>query len=195
MSVAIITGGGAGMGLAVAKALVADGWQVALLDVNNEVGEAAAQTLGRSQCHFFRADVTKYDELREAFEAVFSSLRRIDFVFANAGIAGRADFYDRVEAETSAWPPQQPSLLVEEICLRGVIFTSHLAMHYMRRNPTPGGVIVSTASGMFTSLPFFPSFFSNQKMLTLSRVHIRIRRIAALHGGQARHSGPHAVLE
>ncbi|CAK7228649.1 hypothetical protein SEUCBS140593_006985 [Sporothrix eucalyptigena] len=151
MPVAIITGGGAGMGLAVATALVKDDWRVALLDVNSAVGKAAAASLAgeknqddkESLCLFIRTDVTKYDELRAAFEAVAKRWGgNIDFVFANAGIAGKPDFYDEVEGE-----PQEPSLLVEEICLRGVVFTSHLAMHYMRRNtPTPGGVIVSTAS-------------------------------------------------
>ncbi|CAK7232826.1 hypothetical protein SBRCBS47491_008400 [Sporothrix bragantina] len=151
MPVAVITGGGAGMGLAVATVLVADGWRVALLDVNSTVGEAAAASLNSNQIKdgseaqslFIRTDVTKYDDLRTAFATVADRWGgNIDFVFANAGIAGGTDFYNDSDSE-----PQQPSLLVEEICLRGVVFTSHLAMHYMRRNkPAPGGVIVSTAS-------------------------------------------------
>ncbi|KAL1887134.1 hypothetical protein Sste5346_010423 [Sporothrix stenoceras] len=153
MPVAIITGGGAGMGLAVATALVADGWRVALLDVNSSVGETAAASLSSPSCHFIRADATNYDELRAAFaETAARWGGNIDFVFANAGIAGKVDFYDDVDdIDDKEKEPQEPSLLVEEVCLRGVVFTSHLAMHYMRRNqPTPGdgtrGVIVSTAS-------------------------------------------------
>lgn len=131
------------MGFAVASALVKDGWIVTLVDVNKDTGETAAVSLG-DHCQFIGADVTEYDQLRHVFEAVFLKFERIDFVFANAGIAGRADFYNKAEC----WPPTEPNLLVEEICLRGVIFTSHLAMHFMRRNKIAGGVIISTASGM-----------------------------------------------
>ncbi|KAB5551063.1 hypothetical protein GE09DRAFT_158749 [Coniochaeta sp. 2T2.1] len=139
--VAVITGGVSGMGLAVAEALVKKGWFVALLDVNREAGKKAVNKLGPF-ARFIKTDVTKYAEQAAAFESIFEVSKRIDFVFANAGIAGRADFYDRA----SQWPPPPPSFLTEEIGLRGAVLTSYLAMHYMRRNQSPGGVIVATAS-------------------------------------------------
>ncbi|CAM1506053.1 Fc.00g056940.m01.CDS01 [Cosmosporella sp. VM-42] len=140
--VALITGGVAGMGLAVAQALVDIGWRAILLDFNEEAGAHVAYAMG--ECAEFRkVDVTQYNQQLAAFEWVFEAYGRVDFVFANAGIAGNSDFYD----VPNTWPPTAPSLVVEEVCLRGVIHTSHLAMQYMRRNHPPGGVIVMTASG------------------------------------------------
>ena len=54
---AIITGGASGLGHAVAHMLVANGGQVALFDVNDAKGVAAADELGTA-AHFFRTDVT-----------------------------------------------------------------------------------------------------------------------------------------
>jgi len=54
---AIITGGVSGLGLAVAKHLVAHGAKVALLDINDEKGPAAVAELGTS-ASYQRTDVT-----------------------------------------------------------------------------------------------------------------------------------------
>ncbi|KAF7559281.1 hypothetical protein G7046_g4884 [Stylonectria norvegica] len=139
--VALITGGVAGMGLAVAKALVREGWVVTLADRDEKQAEIAIESLG-ARAEFIRMDVTEYLQQLEAFQKTFEKHGRLDFVFANAGIAGKADFYNMPES----WPPNPPSFAVEEVCLRGVINTSYLAMQYMRRNEPPGGVIVMTAS-------------------------------------------------
>ena len=143
--VAIVTGGAAGMGFAVASKLIQDtGWEVILVDLNEKVGLDAVASLGGS-ARFVKADVTKYEEQLAAFETAFNLHSRLDFVFANAGIAGKADFYDI----TDLWPPKAPSLIVEDVCLRGIIYSCHLGMHFMRRNKIiRGGVIVTTASGM-----------------------------------------------
>jgi NAD(P)-dependent dehydrogenase (short-subunit alcohol dehydrogenase family) len=52
---AVVTGGASGLGFAVAKHLAAHGAKVALLDVNDEKGHAAAAEIGAS---YFRGDVT-----------------------------------------------------------------------------------------------------------------------------------------
>jgi 15-hydroxyprostaglandin dehydrogenase (NAD) len=137
--VALITGGASGMGHAVAEALSRSSWRIAIVDLNADQSE---QAFGPSAL-FIRADVTSYDDQLRAFETIKKTFGRIDFVFANAGVIGKADFY----LEPEAWPPKAPSLAAEDICLKGVIYTSYLAMHFMRRNAQPGGVIVMTASG------------------------------------------------
>jgi 15-hydroxyprostaglandin dehydrogenase (NAD) len=144
--VALVTGGGAGMGLATATKLIENGWKVIIVDLNNETGLKAAEGLGKTAT-FFQADVTKWDDQVRAFEHAVELHGQINFVFANAGIAGRAGFYDAA----TTWPPEKPSLLVEEVCLKGVVYTTYLAMHYMRRNKPSGCVIVTTASGKLSS--------------------------------------------
>lgn len=146
MKVALITGGVAGMGRAVADALIQrGGWSVSLLDLNKDAGAEAERTLG-TNAHFIETDVTSYDQQVAAFERTVKRFGGgVDFVFANAGVAAGADFY----SAPKSWPPGPPSFLVEDVCLRGAALTSYLAMQYMRRNPEPGGVIVMTASGEF----------------------------------------------
>lgn len=143
MRVAVITGGAAGMGFAVAQELVKNDWRVALFDVDDEAGARAVASLGEGSSQFHRVDVTSYGQQQRAFEAIHKAHGSIDFVYANAGIAGKADFYD----EPEQWPPSAPSMLVEDINFKGTTYTSHLAMQYMRRKPQPGGVITMTASG------------------------------------------------
>src|SRR3982751_6291339 len=55
---AVVTGGASGLGFAVAKHLAAHGGKVALLDVNDEKGNASAAEIGAT---YFRADVTNED--------------------------------------------------------------------------------------------------------------------------------------
>jgi 15-hydroxyprostaglandin dehydrogenase (NAD) len=124
MRVAIITGGAAGMGFAVAQELVKNDWRVALFDVNDETGSPAVASLGEGRSQFHRVDVTNYEQQQLAFEAIHREYGSIDFVYANAGIAGKADFYD----EPEQWPPSAPSMLVEDINFKGAAYTSHLAM-------------------------------------------------------------------
>lgn len=130
------------MGFAVAERLVTDGWSVAIFDVSEETGTQAISALGEG-ASFHQVDVKDYNAQQRAFEEVFGSHGQIDFVYGNAGIAGRADFYDK----PAKWPPSAPSMIVEDINFKGAAYTSHLAMQYMRHNERPGGLIVMTASG------------------------------------------------
>jgi NAD(P)-dependent dehydrogenase (short-subunit alcohol dehydrogenase family) len=55
---AVITGGVSGLGLAVAQHFVKHGGKVALFDVNDDKGAAAAAELGEANARYFRTDVT-----------------------------------------------------------------------------------------------------------------------------------------
>lgn len=146
MQVAIITGGGAGMGFAVAQRLAQEGWFTVIVDVNEYQGQKTVEKLGNNAV-FKKANVTIYSEQSSVFEETFIEYGRVDFVFANAGIAGKADFYDIV----NYWPPEAPSMTVQDVNLTGVVYSAYLAMHYMRRNTKPGGVLVMTASGQYST--------------------------------------------
>lgn len=146
MQVAIITGGGAGMGFAVAQRLAQEGWFTVIVDVNGDQGQRTVEKLGNNAV-FKKANVTIYSEQSSVFEETFIEYGRVDFVFANAGIAGKADFYDIV----NYWPPEAPSMTVQDVNLTGVVYSAYLAMHYMRRNTKPGGVLVMTASGQYST--------------------------------------------
>lgn len=134
------------MGLEVAKLLESTGsWSLHLFDFNEAAAKAALEQL--SVAHFHKVDVTDYKALGLAYENVFKTDGKIDFVFANAGIVERASFYEMEETEGTA-PPKEPNFASLTINLNGVINTTHLALHYMRKSPHKGNgaSIVMTAS-------------------------------------------------
>ncbi|HET8899878.1 MAG TPA: SDR family NAD(P)-dependent oxidoreductase [Rhodanobacteraceae bacterium] len=84
---AIITGGASGLGHAVAQHLVAHGAQVALFDVNEEKGQAAAKELGAA-ARFFRTDVTSEDGVATNVAAAHHAMGGLNLVMNCAGILG-----------------------------------------------------------------------------------------------------------
>ena len=147
------------MGLAVANALsLREDWEIHILDINSERGAHTARELPRTMFH--HANVTKYSDLAAAFQDTFQQHSKLDFVFANAGVIERTNFYSTPQAGTSrdVCPPPEPDLLSIDADLKGVIFTAYLAQHYFHHSSHSGrdSSLVMTAScgGLY------PSFYS-----------------------------------
>ena len=84
---AAITGGASGLGLAVARHLSAGGARVALLDVQEGPGRAAAAALG-SGAAFLRCDVTSEADVNAAMDAAQGHLGGLNLLVNCAGIVG-----------------------------------------------------------------------------------------------------------
>jgi len=82
---AVVTGGASGLGFAVAKHLAAHGAKVALLDVNDEKGEAAAKEIGGA---YFRTDVTNEEGVVAALKSAHEKLGGLNVLVNCAGILG-----------------------------------------------------------------------------------------------------------
>lgn len=131
------------MGLAVGTALVKRGnWTVHLLDLNGAAGLNAVKSLG-PDAHFHKVNATVYSELAQVFDDVFKVEGRLDFVFGNAGIVERLNFYEKHEG---SGPPPELDMRVVEINLKAVYTTSYLALHYFRRSPQSDKALILTAS-------------------------------------------------
>src|SRR3979490_2263972 len=86
--VALVTGAARGIGLAVAKRFLAEGWRVALLDIEGELlwqsGEAPADASNTLGLH---CDVSDARAVTEAIAKVGTRFGRLDALVNNAGIA------------------------------------------------------------------------------------------------------------
>jgi rhamnulose-1-phosphate aldolase/alcohol dehydrogenase len=84
--VAVITGGGSGIGAATAKAMAKEGAEVAILDRDLEAAKAVAKKIG-GKALAVECDVTNPQNVRKAFDAVVSAFGGVDIVVSNAGAA------------------------------------------------------------------------------------------------------------
>jgi NAD(P)-dependent dehydrogenase (short-subunit alcohol dehydrogenase family) len=83
--VAVVTGAGAGVGAASARALHAAGYRVVLLDVQIEAASQVAAALGEGAAARV-CDVSDEDSVVAAFAAVREEYGRLDVLHSNAGI-------------------------------------------------------------------------------------------------------------
>ncbi len=85
--VAFLTGGGAGIARATAKAFVREGAKVAIIDINREMGEAAEREIrdAGGNALFVATDVTKDDSMKAAYDAMIKKFGRLDVIFNCAG--------------------------------------------------------------------------------------------------------------
>ncbi|MFX0557895.1 SDR family NAD(P)-dependent oxidoreductase [Maribacter sp. CXY002] len=89
--VAIITGGGGGIGFATAKLFLQEGAKVVIVDLNREVLENASQKLDHENLSYSIADVSKAKDTREFVKHTLDVYGKIDIFFANAGIEGSSE--------------------------------------------------------------------------------------------------------
>lgn len=97
--IAVVTGGGSGIGAAIAERFVASGARVAVIDRDAEAGESVAESLGPN-AFAVAADVTRSDAVGEAVATVLGFAGRIDILVNSAGVAKLAPA-DRLDED--AW--------------------------------------------------------------------------------------------
>ena len=131
-----------GMGTEISKELVRLGWTVAMFDINEN--KELQNELG-SKARFYNCNVAGYDSQAKAYDQVFKDFGQINAVCANAGIVDKGSPYILSWRNSDQIPPA-PNLLCTDIDYKGIIYGTQLAIHFMRKNKTPGGAIVATAS-------------------------------------------------
>jgi NAD(P)-dependent dehydrogenase (short-subunit alcohol dehydrogenase family) len=96
--VAVVTGGNSGIGLATAKALRAEGAKVAISGRDQKTLDAAVKTIG-GEVLALRSDVGKPGESEQFYKQVAEKWGKIDFLFANAGVAKFIPLAEVTEAQ------------------------------------------------------------------------------------------------
>src|SRR5690349_989624 len=82
--VAIVTGGGSGIGLATVRRFASEGARVVVADVDPAAGKAAAEEVGGT---FVQTDVTSEADVAAMVAAAVDTYGRLDIAFNNAGIS------------------------------------------------------------------------------------------------------------
>ena len=134
--VAIVTGGGGGIGLAIARGIVAECGSVVIGDVNAERGAAAADELGDTAT-FVEVDVSVEADVERMVAVAVDAFGHLDAMFNNAGVGGA--FGPITEQSVEAWDA------TFAINTRSVFLgTKHAARQMIGQGG--GGAIVNTAS-------------------------------------------------
>src|SRR5262245_21568880 len=137
--VALVTGGGSGIGRASALAFAREGAKVVIADVSAAGGEA---TVGLSreaegEAIFVKADVSQATEVERMVSQAMESYGRLDCAFNNAGIGGTA-LVSAADYTEETWDE------VIQINLKGVWLCMKYEIRQMLKQGN--GVIVNTAS-------------------------------------------------
>jgi NAD(P)-dependent dehydrogenase (short-subunit alcohol dehydrogenase family) len=132
--VAVVTGGGSGIGLASVRRMAAEGAKIVVADIDPIGGEMAADEVGGL---YVNADVTSEADVRGLFGTAMDTYGSVDIAFNNAGISPPED--DSIlTTDLAAWQR------VQEVNLTSVFLCSKYAIEYMRA--AGRGSVINTAS-------------------------------------------------
>jgi NAD(P)-dependent dehydrogenase (short-subunit alcohol dehydrogenase family) len=134
--VALVTGAARGIGLAVAKRFLAEGWRVALLDIEGALLDGAIAGLAnRDLTMALHCDVSDATAVTRALAEIEGRFGRLDALVNNAGVAVFAPLLETSDAD---WKR------VLEVNLTGPFFCAKAAVPLMREHG--GGAIVNITS-------------------------------------------------
>lgn len=134
--VALVTGAARGIGLATAKRFLADGWRVALLDIEGEQQAGAAAALNNPDATLaITCDVSDAAAVGAAMAAIMARFGRLDALVNNAGVAV---FAPALETSDADWNR------IMAVNLTGPFLCTKAAVPLMREQG--GGAIVNITS-------------------------------------------------
>jgi len=136
--VAVVTGGSKGIGLAIARALVADGVHVAITGRRASSLSAAQRAIegaGPGTVETLQGDVRKHEDVQRAIDATVARFGGLDFVINNAGVG--------IFTSVASMTPEQWSDVIDTN-LTGVFYMCRAAIPHLKARG--GGFIVNISS-------------------------------------------------
>ena len=172
--VAIVTGGGGGIGSAVARRLVAEGARVAVADIFEESAKRVAEALGDAAIAV-AFDAASADSVKALVDQTVSHFGKLDILHNNAAMT------DPVKSAQDTTAIDIPMAIWQEILdvnLTGYLLGCRYAIPHMIANG--GGSIVNTASNSGTAGDLARIAYGSTKgaIITLTRY------VATQHGSQ-----------
>lgn len=141
---AIVTGGGSGIGAALARALVAAGAHVVVTDIDPVAARRVAEeitpgTTGRGSARSAALDVTDARAVSDLVGEVVAEHGGLDLMFANAGITWGGDTEQLTLGQWDA---------IVDVNIRGVVHCVHAAYPEMIRRGTGSLVLTASMGGL-----------------------------------------------
>ncbi|CAN1575316.1 FabG Dehydrogenases with different specificities (related to short-chain alcohol dehydrogenases) [Paracoccaceae bacterium] len=131
---ALITGAARGIGLAFARAYLAEGAEVAIADINLAAAQKAAASLG-PKAHAIALDVTRQDSIGAAFAEAIQKMGKLDILINNAALFSAAPIVEITRADHDK---------LFAVNVAGTLFCTQAAARHMI--PRGTGTIINMAS-------------------------------------------------
>lgn len=142
--IALVTGAGSGIGLAIAQLFAEEGARVVVNDVRGDAAARAAAAIGEARALAVQADVADSGQVRAMFAAVEKECGGLDVLVNNAGI-GEADGADRA-ALTAKGEARIAEMLA--VHLNGTFFGTREALRLMSRRGRGAIINISSVAGL-----------------------------------------------
>lgn len=99
--IALITGGASGIGKGMAMSFVKEGAKVAIVDLNEEVGQQTVKELQEIQpdSYFIQANLAEHDKLQSIVATVIEKFGKLDILVNNAHASKRATIEELTQAD------------------------------------------------------------------------------------------------
>lgn len=135
----LVTGGGGGLGKAIATQFLEAGANLVICDVNEErLQKTLAELSSKGPLKAIKTDITKTNEVESLFETLIGEFGKIDVLINNAGIMDRFDPIGDLDMEL--WDR------IMAINLTAPALLSKLAVRNMLAQPKPDGRIINIVS-------------------------------------------------
>jgi len=151
--IAVVTGGGSGIGEAISRKLGINGYHVIVTDLNIEAAEKTTMEIPSAEARVL--DVTKPADSISVAQAVVDKHNRLDLWVSNAGVSKMLPFIDITEENYD---------FTLKVNLRGVFFAGQAAAKAMIGLGTRTGVIVNIASmaGKQGKVPYLADYVASK---------------------------------
>ena len=136
MKVAVVTGAARGIGLAISKKFLEEGYRIAILDIDQKtLSQTMKQDFDTNNVLGLECDVSEPDQVDQSVNRVVEQFGRIDVLVNNAGIA---EFKPMLETTYEEWSR------ILAVNLNGPFICTQACTPFMLKNE--GGSIVNIAS-------------------------------------------------
>jgi 2-hydroxycyclohexanecarboxyl-CoA dehydrogenase len=176
--VAIVTGGGGGIGRAIVLKMANLGAKVAIVDLNEENGKNVENEVkslkSESEAIFVKTDITDFKQATEMAKTVFNHFGKIDVLINNAA-------WDKIQLFMETSPELWDKLI--DVNLKGPIYVTRAVLEYMIKAEEGGSIVNvlsdaakvgSTGEGVYSAAKGGMYSFTKSMARELARYKIRV---------------------